>query len=69
VEFFNIQKKGLTNFISEPNGERVTDVFDDKKTDKNTENSHLTESFHEAHSHPPENETDKEPCEITIPDS
>lgn len=59
----------LANLISEPDCERITDVFDDKKTDKNTKNRHLTESFHEAHTHPPENETDKESCEITIPDS
>ena len=57
----------LSNFISEPDSERIADVFDDDKTHDNTQDGHLPEAFYETYPHPPENETDEETSEITVP--
>lgn len=60
-------RRGLANLISEPDSERVADVFDDEKTDENTEDSHLTESFYQAHTHPPKDDTHQKTSKVTIP--
>jgi hypothetical protein len=57
----------LSYLISEPDSERITDVFDDEEADNNTEYSHLPESFYKTHAHPPEDETNKESRQVTIP--
>ena len=64
---FLIFRSELANLISEPDSEGVTDVFDDEKTDKDTENSHLTESFHQAHTHPPKDDAHKKTSKIAVP--
>ena len=65
--FLIINRKSLPNLVSEPDSERVANKFDDKKTDKNAENGHLTESFYKAHTHPPEDKTNQESREVTVP--
>lgn len=57
----------LTYLISEPNRERITDISDDDKTDYDTEDGHLSESFYETHAHPPQYETDQKTGDMTIP--
>lgn len=42
-------------------------MLHDEETHDDTEYSHLSEALYEADTHPPEDETDKEASEITIP--
>jgi len=50
-----------------PDSERITDIFDDKETDQDAQNGHLTKPFYQAHAHPPEDDTDEKSGDITVP--
>lgn len=63
--FFNVFD--LANLISQPDSKRITDISYDDETDDDTEDSHLSETFYETDTHPPEYETNEKTSEMTIP--
>ena len=67
-EFFN-ERICLAYFISEPDSERITDISDNDQAHDDTNNCHLSKSFYETDTHPPEDKSNKQSCDVAIPDS